>query len=140
MKAASLPPSRPSGYTLVEILVAMSIIALAIGAASQLSLSQALTEEVNQKEGMALNYAENNARLWQLGVNPGSHLLNVQNYNSSNMTVSVVSGAQVNADDDNGSSPIQLDRATVTVGYLPPGKTTPTNVSLTALRAKPERR
>ena len=56
------PPSP--AYTLVEILVAMSIVALAIGAASQLSLTQSVAEDVTQKKSFAVNHAENLA--WQI--------------------------------------------------------------------------
>lgn len=132
---------RPAAaYTLIEVLVALGIIALAIGAASQLSLSQSLTEDLNQKETMAVNFGENHARLWQLGVTPSAFLLPCRNSNNSLMTCTIGTPANVNGGEDNGSHPVQVDRAVFAVNWQPAGKSDPTVISLNALRMKPDRR
>ena len=147
-------PSSRAAYTLIEILVAMSIIALAIGAASRLSLSQALTEDINQKESFAVNYAENAARLWQLGIDdPSPFLLQNKNSDGSLMTLDIDSNpatgtadnpVAVNADDDGPGSPanyaITVQRTVVRVNWLPPGKSTTTPLDFPILRQIPPRR
>ena len=147
-------PSSRAAYTLIEILVAMSIIALAIGAASRLSLSQALTEDINQKESFAVNYAENAARLWQLGIDdPSPFLLLNKNSDDSLMTFAIDSNpataaidnpVAVNADDDGPASPanyaITAQRTIVRVNWLPPGKSTATPLDFPILRQIPPRR
>jgi len=139
MKAAR-HPSAPGAYTLIEVLVAMSIVALAIGAASQLSLSQSLTEEVNQKEGMAVNYAENNVRLWQLGVTPSAFLLTSRNFDNSAMSCSFGSVTTQTGGTDNSVNPIQVDKSTITTSWLPPGKGSNSTITFNALRLKADRR
>lgn len=92
---------RGAGYTLIEVVVAIGILALAIGAASQLSLSQNLTEDVNQRESMAVNYGENAARLWQLGIDdPASLMLTHRNFDGTAMTATVVIGTNVSGAED----------------------------------------
>lgn len=147
-------PAARSAYTLIEVLVAMSIIALAIGAASRLSLSQALTEEVNQKESFAVNYAENAARLWQLGIDDPTPFL-LLNKNSDNSLMSFVidsnpvtsaidAPAAVTAGDDGPASPpnyaITAQRTNVRVDWLPAGKSTTTPLDFPVLRQIAPRR
>jgi prepilin-type N-terminal cleavage/methylation domain-containing protein len=60
------------GYTLVEVLVAASILALGVAAASVLAMSLANTQIANGKMLRALNYQEQAARLYQLGVANGT--------------------------------------------------------------------
>jgi prepilin-type N-terminal cleavage/methylation domain-containing protein len=146
-------PVPPSAYTLVEVLVALSIIALAIGAASRLSLGQALTEEINQKESFAVNYAENAARLWQLGIdNPGPLLLQSLNTDGSLMTLTIDSNLATTAIDvpgtvsagDDGSTAdrfaIVVQRTNCRVNWLPPGKSTTTPLDYPVLRQVQPRR
>ena len=151
MKARRRSSPR-SAYTLIEVLVAMSIIALAIGAASRLSLSQALTEDINQKESFAVNYAENAARLWQLGIDdPTPFLLQSKNSDNSPMTLTIDSNpattaidapAAVNAGDDGPTATfaITVQRTTIRVNWLPPGKSTATPMDFPILRQIPPRR
>lgn len=90
MKSRCSPSSSRATYTLVEILVAMSIFAVAIGAASQLSLSHVMAEEIGRNESFAVNYGENAARLWQLGIDdPTPILLHARNSDNSPMTLRV---------------------------------------------------
>jgi type II secretory pathway pseudopilin PulG len=57
-------------YTLVETLVAASILLLVVAAAAALSGALTLQEELAQRSVVALNYQEQAARLWQLGLAP----------------------------------------------------------------------
>jgi prepilin-type N-terminal cleavage/methylation domain-containing protein len=66
---------RSRGYTLVEVLAATTIIGLGMAAATSLSTTVMIQEEVSWRVSVALNYQENATRLFQLGFNPtaGSH-------------------------------------------------------------------
>ncbi len=57
-------------YTLIEVLAASAIVAVAIGAAASLSASVNLQEEHARRIAVVRNYQENMARLWQLGLPP----------------------------------------------------------------------
>ena len=57
-----------AGYTLVEVLVASSILMLGISAACVMSLTMVTQEEMSHRMARALNAQENAARLFQLGV------------------------------------------------------------------------
>ncbi|MES2466146.1 MAG: type II secretion system protein [Verrucomicrobiota bacterium] len=146
------PACTPSpAYTLVEILVAMSIVALAIGAASQLSLTQSVAEDVTQKKSFAVNYAENLARIWQLAPRdlPGAYLLAQPNsdavsfmshYFDSNLSTSTVDNpAALGGGGDYGFDAYTVDRTNVRVTWSPaPGTTS--NIDFPALRLQPARR
>lgn len=139
-----------SGYTLVEVLVAMSILALAIGAASQLSLSQGLTEELVEQESRAITYGENAARLWQLGIdNPAAILLASPNSDGTLMscvvdgsltTAGIQAPGNVDGGEDYGYIPTQVDRTFVAVTWQPPGSSTTTLFDFQVVRPKPDRR
>ena len=121
MKSPCRSPRPASGYTLVEVLVAMSILALVVGAASRLSLSQSQSEELIGRESHAVNFAENIARLWQLGVdNPSSILLDSPNKDGSLMSTNFpFSPTDVNGDTTDGEHPIHVHRTWVTVVWQP---------------------
>lgn len=151
MKSLCRPARRPAGYTLLEVLIAMSILAIAIGAASQLSLSQAMTEEVIERETHAVNYAENAGRLWQLGIDsPANILLSAPNSNGTLMSVAfdaTLSSAttyeaptNVNAGEDYGSNPINVDATNVVVFWRPPGASADSRLNFQVTRAKADRR
>jgi type II secretory pathway pseudopilin PulG len=59
---------RSQGYTLVEALVASIILMIGISAAASLSLTMVAQEEINERTGRGLNYLENAASLYQLGL------------------------------------------------------------------------
>ncbi len=140
MKASGSSSRRPA-YTLIEVLVAMSIIALAIGAASQLSLSQSLTEEMIERENHAINYGENAARLWQLGIDdPSSILLAAPNSDGTLMSVAIAAPANVDGGEDYGSIPVQMDLTNVAVTWRPPGSPAATQFSYQVIRSKSNRR
>ncbi len=63
-----LPPAR--GYTLIEVLTSAVIIGLAISAAVSMASTMVLQEELSWRTTVALNYQENSAKLWQLGLTP----------------------------------------------------------------------
>jgi type II secretory pathway pseudopilin PulG len=72
------PPFSPSAetatiraYTLIEALVASSILLIGISAAASLSLTMVTQEEMNERSVTAANYLDNAARLYQLGVDHG---------------------------------------------------------------------
>jgi prepilin-type N-terminal cleavage/methylation domain-containing protein len=58
------------GYTLIEVLAAAALVALASGAAASLATSLGLQEEFARRVAVVRNYQENMAQLWQLGLNP----------------------------------------------------------------------
>lgn len=71
----SLPPAgkvrsrrAAGGYSLVEVLIAAGIVALGIGAAALLALTMVSQQEGSARVVRALNYQEQAARLYQLGV------------------------------------------------------------------------
>lgn len=61
---------RVRGYTLVEVLVASSILAMGISAACVLSLAMVTQEEMTHRVERATSLHENASRLFQLGLNP----------------------------------------------------------------------
>ncbi|MDB6072819.1 MAG: hypothetical protein JWO89_459 [Verrucomicrobiaceae bacterium] len=63
-----LPPAR--GYTLIEVLTSAVIIGIAISAAVSMSSTMVLQEELSWRTTVALNYQENSAKLWQVGLTP----------------------------------------------------------------------
>jgi prepilin-type N-terminal cleavage/methylation domain-containing protein len=58
------------GYTLIEVLAAAALVALASGAAASLATSLGLQEEFARRVAVVRNYQENMAQLWQLGLSP----------------------------------------------------------------------
>lgn len=68
MKPFSFPTRRRRGYTLIEALVASSILLIGIAAAGSMSLALITQEEINERSIIAVNYLDNAARLYQLGV------------------------------------------------------------------------
>lgn len=58
-------------YTLIEALVASSILLIGISAAASLSLTMVTQEEMNERSVTAANYLDNAARLYQIGVDRG---------------------------------------------------------------------
>lgn len=65
---------RTRGYTLIETLVAVSILLVGVAAAAQLSLAMRKQEEANANVARALNLAEQAHRLYQLGLGTGEVL------------------------------------------------------------------
>lgn len=69
------PPSAGTAttraYTLIEALVASSILLIGISAAASLSLAMVTQEEMNERSVTAANYLDNAARLYQIGVDQG---------------------------------------------------------------------
>lgn len=61
---------KPRGYTLIEVLTAAVIVGLAVSAAVSMSTTLVLQEELSWRTTVALNYQENAAKLWQLGLTP----------------------------------------------------------------------
>jgi prepilin-type N-terminal cleavage/methylation domain-containing protein len=61
---------RYSAYTLIEVLVAASLIGVAMTAAVSMSTTMMLQEELSWRVAVAMNYQENACRVWQLGLTP----------------------------------------------------------------------
>lgn len=75
-RSSKYAPSRRrcrsvQGYTLVELLVASSILMMGISAACLMSMAMVTQEEMNHRISRGLNFQENAARLYQLGLSPG---------------------------------------------------------------------
>lgn len=62
---------RSGAYTLIEALVASSILLIGIAAAGSMSLTLVTQEEINERSVAAVNYLDNAARLFQFGMDPG---------------------------------------------------------------------
>ncbi len=62
--------SSKSGYSILEALVAAAILILVAAAAASLSGGLTQIEAMGQQNAVALNYQEQAARLWQLGIGP----------------------------------------------------------------------
>jgi type II secretory pathway pseudopilin PulG len=61
---------KPHGYTFVEVLVASALVGAVIGGAVSLAGTANLQSEAARSTSLALNYQDNAARLWQLGLTP----------------------------------------------------------------------
>jgi type II secretory pathway pseudopilin PulG len=59
------------GYSLAEVMVATVMIGMAMGASLSLTSTIIVQEELSWRTTVALNYQENMARLWQLGLGTG---------------------------------------------------------------------
>lgn len=64
---------RRRAYTLVEALVASSLLLIGVSAAASMSLTLLTQEEINERSVKVFNYLDNAARLYQLGV-PASEI------------------------------------------------------------------
>lgn len=63
---------KSRGYSLIEALVASSILLIGISAAASLSLAMVTQEEMNERANRAYNHVDNAVRLLQLGVEPAT--------------------------------------------------------------------
>jgi type II secretory pathway component PulJ len=75
----TMTPSPPSlhrqgvnrrGYTLIEALVASSILMIGIAAASSMSLSFITQEEISERAAKAYNHLDNAVALYETGLSP----------------------------------------------------------------------
>lgn len=64
------------GYSLVEVLIAAGLVALGIGAAALLSMTMVSQQDGSARVVRALNYQEQAARLYQLGL-PTNSITNI---------------------------------------------------------------
>ena len=67
-------PGRARGYTILEVLVASAMVGVVIGGAVSLAGTMNLQGEAAEVTAMAINYQDNAARLWQLGLTPAEVL------------------------------------------------------------------
>ena len=71
MRPHPRPPQPPqAGYSLVELTLATSILAVGVAAAASLTITSTRIEEMNHRKSRVLALTEGAARLWQLGLNP----------------------------------------------------------------------
>lgn len=70
MKYSTTWSSLKKAFTLIEALVASSVLLVGISAAASLSLSMVTQEEMNERSILAANYLDNAARLYQIGIEP----------------------------------------------------------------------
>ena len=61
---------RRAGYSLIEVLVAASILTMGVAAAAKLSLVMVTQEEISQRISVTLAHQETAMRLYQLGLDP----------------------------------------------------------------------
>ncbi len=59
-------------YTLIEALVASSLLAVGVGAAASMSLAFVTQEQISERSAKAFNYLENAAALLRAGVDPAA--------------------------------------------------------------------
>lgn len=135
MNASLSRSRRKAGYTLVEVLAASGLLAAAIGAAASLSMSMTQQEEMARGQAVAIRYGEAVARLWQLGVEPSTVLLNqpvgLENSNSADaMTYSIAASTAISLGSDGGIPQGTVQKSTVTVSYVPYGKASTDRVSI----------
>lgn len=64
------PHRTAHGYTLIEVLASAVIIGIAVSASLSMTSTMVTQEEMSWRTTVALNYQENSARLWQLGLTP----------------------------------------------------------------------
>ncbi len=61
-----------AAYTLIEVLVASALIALVLAGAAAMALMLVTQEETGARVARVVNYQEQAARLWQLGLEPAT--------------------------------------------------------------------
>lgn len=86
------------GYTIVEAMVAVSILMLGVAAAAALSMTMVTQEDINARVSRAVNWQENAVRLYQLGLGTSSDLSEINDtmpglpgMGASGLTVSTTS-------------------------------------------------
>ena len=55
-------------YTIIETMVAVSLLMLGVAAAASLSMTIVRQEEINARSARAINWQENAVRLYQMGI------------------------------------------------------------------------
>lgn len=86
---------RASGYTLLEVLAASAVIAVGMTAATSLSSTLMLQEELSWRVAVTRNYQENMARLWQLGIR-AEDVMNIMPTQSANALLNqIINGSPI---------------------------------------------
>ncbi len=91
-----LQKAQSSGYTLVEALVSSAILMIGIAAAASMSLTMLTQEEINERTVRAMNYLDNTASLYRMGLDsadiesimPAEPVVTNLTFDSSSRTVS----------------------------------------------------
>ena len=84
------------GYTLIEVLVAATIIGVAVSATVSMSATMNLQEELSWRVSVALNYQENACRLWQFGLTPAEIEAVMPSFKGNNFLSEVLDQIQRN--------------------------------------------
>lgn len=135
MKSLPIRPSGRAGYTLVEVLAAAGLITAAIGAACALSMNLTRQEELSRGQAAAIRYGEALARLWQLDVDPSSVLLTqTQGSPGSSGNNPLIPEISATTQVDLPSNEGRVDKANVSVTYLPYGGAVQKTITLDVLR------
>jgi prepilin-type N-terminal cleavage/methylation domain-containing protein len=82
--------SRKSGYTILEVMIASALIGAVIGGAISLAGTMNLQGETAEVTAVAINYQDNAARLWQLGLTPAEVLAVLPHVTNNSMLESAV--------------------------------------------------
>ena len=62
--------STAQGYSLIEVVIAGAVLMMAIAAVTAMALMTVAQQETNVRISQAINYQEQAARLYQLGLSP----------------------------------------------------------------------
>jgi prepilin-type N-terminal cleavage/methylation domain-containing protein len=126
---------HPRGYTLVEVLIASSILAMGISAACALSLAMVTQEEMTHRLERSVNLHENAARLYQLGLDGAT--INAIRPANDDLVLVFTPSEPVLTDPLTGSLTVDAATITATVSTTDKGAAGPTRTqSLTAFRSK----
>ena len=119
------------GYTLAEVLVGMSILAVAVGVASSLAHTSAEVENRNREIGRAHSIIEAAHNLYQLGL-PASSIASYLPYDP------IVSNIQFSSSNLTGTIPLTLayEAASIT-GTIQTSASESFNVTIESVRENP---
>lgn len=110
---------RRAGYSLIEVLVAASILTMGVAAAAKLSLIMVTQEEISQRVSVTLAHQETAMRLYQLGLEPTEIVtLLPDEPHAGSLTFSLTGVTTVGGA---GIAPIQFADTTMVIHTTPTG-------------------
>lgn len=108
-----------AGYSLIEVLVAASILTMGVAAAAKLSLIMVTQEEISQRISVTLSQQETAMRLYQLGLEPTEVVtLLPDEPHAGSLTFSLTGTTMVNSA---GIAPIEFADTTLVIHTTPTG-------------------
>ncbi len=109
-----------NGYTIIEAMVAVSILMLGVAAAAALSMTMVTQEDINARAARAINWQENTLRLYQLGLGTSADVSEIvetmpglPGLDASGLTISTTSTDI----DTSGGSTFNVDVSELTLVY-----------------------